>query len=146
MIRRGTLNDDERHDIQQHVLVSWRYLSKILWPRRWSRVPAFVLQHHEHLNGTGYPYGISGDAIFLQSRILTVCDIFDALTGGDRPYKQRHSFSEAAEILLQEVEQGALDARSVRLFIEQIMPHICDIDVGASGLTNIDIASTPAPI
>lgn len=146
LIRRGTLNDDERHDIQQHVLVSWRYLSKILWPRRWSRVPAFVLQHHEHLNGSGYPYGISGDAIFLQSRILTVCDIFDALTGGDRPYKQRHSFSEAAEILLQEVEQGALDARIVHLFIEQIMPHICDVDVGTSGFANIDLVSTPAPI
>ncbi len=145
-IRRGTLNDDERRDIQQHVLVSWRYLSKILWPRRWSRVPAFVLQHHEHLNGTGYPYGLSGDAIFLQSRILTICDIFDALTGGDRPYKQRHSFSEAAEILLREVDEGALDSDITQLFIEQIMPHICDIDVGTYGFPNIDFATSKMPV
>ena len=140
LIPRGTLNDDERHAIQQHVLVSWRYLSKIHWPSRWSRVPTFVLQHHEYLDGSGYPYGISGDAIFLQSRILTVCDIFDALTGGDRPYKQRHSFSEAAEILLHDVEKGMLDGDVTKLFIEQIMPHICDIDVGASMFPNIDFA------
>lgn len=128
LIPYGTLNAEERSDIQQHVLISWRYLSRILWPRRWARVPAFVLQHHEKLNGTGYPYGIRGDAIFFQSRILTVCDIFDALTGGDRPYKQRHSFKEAADILNSEVSRGALDKDITALFIEQILPLIAGDD------------------
>lgn len=139
LIPHGTLNEDERQAIQQHALVSWRYLSKILWPRRWSRVPSFVLQHHEKLNGSGYPYGIRGDAIFLQSRILTVCDIFDALTGGDRPYKQRHSFQEAAEILCQEVERGAIDKNVTALFIEQILPQLTDYDAYASRLNNSNI-------
>lgn len=139
LIPYGTLNDDERRDIQQHALISWRYLSRILWPRRWSHVPAFVLQHHEKLNGTGYPYGISGDAIFLQSRILTVCDIFDALTGGDRPYKQRHSFSEAAKILTRDAECGALDKNITELFIEQVLPQICDLDTSSSELSHIGV-------
>ncbi len=141
LIPYGTLNADERRDIQQHALISWRYLSRILWPRRWSRVPSFVLQHHEKLNGTGYPYGISGEAIFLQSRILTVCDIFDALTGGDRPYKQRHSFSEAAEILIRDADRGALDKDVTNLFIEQVLPQICDLDSSYAELSSAGIPS-----
>ena len=59
LIEHGTLNAEERQEIERHVLISWQYLSQIAWPQRWSNVPIFVLQHHEKLNGTGYPYGIS---------------------------------------------------------------------------------------
>jgi 3',5'-cyclic-nucleotide phosphodiesterase len=133
LIERGTLNAEERREIQKHALISWQYLSQIAWPQRWANVPVYVLQHHEKLNGTGYPYGIRGDQIFLQSRIITICDIFDALTGGDRSYKTRHSFGDAAQILLQDAKAGALDKDIVDLFIEQVIPQIVDAEAVSSG-------------
>lgn len=126
LIERGTLNQEERLEVQRHALISWQYLSQITWPQRWANVPIFVLQHHEKMNGTGYPYGISGDQIYLQSRIITVCDIFDALTGGDRLYKTRHSFGDAAWILHEEAKSGALDPNIVDLFISKVIPQISD--------------------
>lgn len=126
LIERGTLNQDERQEVQRHALISWQYLSQITWPQRWANVPIYVLQHHEKLNGTGYPYGISGDQIYLQSRIITICDIFDALTGGDRLYKTRHSFGDAAWILHEEAKSGALDPNIVDLFIAKVIPQISD--------------------
>ena len=134
LIERGTLNSEERLEIERHALISWQYLSKIPWPERWANVPVYVLQHHEKLNGTGYPYGISGDKILLQSRIITVCDIFDALTGGDRSYKTRHSFGDAAQILMKEAREGALDGDIVEIFISQVLPQISDPDV-TSGIS-----------
>lgn len=133
LIERGTLNAEERREIKKHALISWQYLSQIAWPQRWSNVPVYVLQHHEKLNGTGYPYGIQGDQIFLQSRIITICDIFDALTGGDRSYKTRHSFGDAAQILLQDAQSGALDKDIVDLFIAQVIPQIVDAEAASSG-------------
>ena len=124
----GTLNPDERHEIQKHALTSWQYLSEIAWPKRWEKVPLIVLQHHEKLNGSGYPYGISGDQILPQSRIITVCDIFDAMTGGDRPYKTRHSFGDAAYFLQKEAHNGALDQAIVDIFIDDVVPQISDPD------------------
>lgn len=129
LIEHGTLNREERLEIQRHALISWQYLSQITWPQRWANVPIFVLQHHEKLNGTGYPYGISGDQILLQSRIITICDIFDALTGGDRLYKTRHSFGDAAGILRQEAKAGALDPNIVDLFIARVIPQISNPEI-----------------
>ena len=130
----GTLNAEERHEIQKHALISWQYLSQIAWPQRWANVPLYVLQHHEKLNGTGYPYGISGDQILMQSRMITVCDIFDALTGGDRSYKTRHAYGDAAMILRKEAEKGALDPDIVDIFIHRVIPQISDPEAN----TNID--------
>lgn len=137
LIEHGTLTPAERHEIERHALISYQYLSQISWPLRWANVPIFVLQHHEKLNGKGYPHGISGSQIRLQSRILSVCDIFDALTGGDRPYKLRHSFADAANVLHKEVDAGALDGNIVEIFIEQVIPQLSNPD---------DISSGNAPI
>lgn len=132
-IAHGTLTPAERLEVEKHALISWQYLSQISWPQRWANVPLYVLQHHEKLNGTGYPHGLCGDQIKLQSRILTVCDIFDALTGGDRPYKTRHSFADAAAILLREAASGALDGNIVDLFIGQVLPQLSAPDISSSG-------------
>ena len=130
----GTLSAAERNEIQKHAIISWQYLSQIAWPQRWANVPVFVLQHHEKLNGTGYPYGISGDQILLQSRMITVCDIFDAMTGGDRSYKTRHSFGDAAQFLMDEVDHGTLDRDIVEIFIAQVIPQISDPDSLIGGI------------
>lgn len=137
MISHGTLTHAERMEVERHALISWQYLSQIAWPQRWANVPLYVLQHHEKLNGTGYPHGIRGDQIKLQSRILTICDIFDALTGGDRPYKTRHSYGDAASILLKEADAGALDANIVDLFIGQVLPQLSSPDVASSGSSSV---------
>lgn len=137
LIAHGTLTQEERREIERHALISYQYLSQIAWPQRWANVPIFVLQHHEKLNGTGYPYGLKGDRILLQSRILTVCDIFDALTGGDRPYKTRCSFGDAADLLLKEVRAGALDAAVVDLFIDIVIPQLSTPDISSSGLSPV---------
>lgn len=132
-IKHGTLTPQERREIERHALISWQYLSQISWPQQWANVPLFVLQHHEKLNGTGYPHGIHGDQIKLQSRILAICDIFDALTGGDRPYKTRHSFADAAAILLKDAAAGGLDPDIVDLFIGQVIPQLSSPDIVSSG-------------
>lgn len=136
-IKRGTLTQRERREIERHALISWQYLSQISWPQRWANVPLFVLQHHEKLNGTGYPHGIHGDQIKLQSRILAVCDIFDALTGGDRPYKTRHSFADAAAILTHDAANGGLDPDIVDLFIGQVIPQLSSPDIVSSGSASV---------
>ena len=126
-IAHGTLSESERDEIRQHAIVSWQYLTQIPWPKQWEKVPVFVLQHHEKLDGSGYPYGLAGDQILIQSRMITVCDIFDALTGGDRSYKTRHDFAAAARFLDEDVREGRLDSDIVALFKSEIIPKIRDL-------------------
>jgi HD-GYP domain-containing protein (c-di-GMP phosphodiesterase class II) len=75
-----------------------------------------VRGHHEKLNGTGYPDGLDGTALPIETRIMTVCDIFDALTASDRPYQRALSVEEAIGILRSGAKEGALDAEIVDLF------------------------------
>src|SRR5690606_34564679 len=81
-----------------------------------SRIHEIVRGHHEKLNGKGYPDGVTGDELSLETRIMTVCDIFDALTASDRPYKKAMPVDKALSILRMEAEEGALDREIVELF------------------------------
>jgi HD-GYP domain-containing protein (c-di-GMP phosphodiesterase class II) len=80
--------------------------------------------HHEKLNGRGYPYGLSGDAIPLQSRIMAIADVYDALTASDRPYKRAVSTEQALRILHDEVTVGFLDADLLDLFTAQALYEV----------------------
>lgn len=120
----GTLSESERTEIRRHARISYEYLTQIPWPPQWANVPNFVLQHHEKLDGSGYPHGLSGEQILFQSRMITVCDIFDALTGGDRSYKTRHNIKDAAQFLVDDVRRGKLDADIVDIFISEVIPKI----------------------
>jgi HD-GYP domain-containing protein (c-di-GMP phosphodiesterase class II) len=90
---------------------------QIPWTANLGRVADIAHGHHEKLDGTGYPRGIEADEIALQTRIMTVSDIFDALTASDRPYKNALSENRALEILDMEAEAGMLDSDIVRLLI-----------------------------
>ena len=79
MIKRGSLNDEERCEIESHVTETYKFVSKIPWPPEYRRIPEIALRHHEKLDGTGYPQGLRGDEIPIQARIMAVADIFDAL-------------------------------------------------------------------
>lgn len=116
-IRRGTLTSEEYRQIQQHASMSHYFLQQIPWTAELQQVPDIARSHHEKLNGKGYPLGIRADKIPLQARIMTIADIYDALTAADRPYKKAMPLARALEILRAEAAQGLLDSDLVELFI-----------------------------
>ncbi len=124
LIQKGNLTQEERMMIESHASHSFEILSGIEWTRDLEDVPEIAGAHHEFLNGEGYPHGILSDEIMLQSKILTVADIFDALTASDRPYKPAIPIDKSLNILEEEVEAGHLDAELVNLFIEKHLYHI----------------------
>jgi len=98
-IRKGSLTDAERKIIEDHAVMTAQMLDKLPFPKRLARVPAFAASHHEKLDGSGYPNHLSAEQLPLQSRILAVADIFEALTAHDRPYKPPMKLSQALKIL-----------------------------------------------
>ena len=98
-IRAGTLNDEERQIINNHISVTIRMLEALPWPRHLERVPEYAGGHHERMDGKGYPRGLRGDQMSVQARMMAIADIFEALTAKDRPYKKGKTLSESLEIL-----------------------------------------------
>jgi len=117
-IAKGSLNVQERLEIESHATHSFRFLRQIPWTKDLHRVPTIAYTHHERLNGTGYPSALRSDDIPLQAKMMTICDIYDALTASDRPYKRAIPPEKALDILGFEVKDGHLDAELVRIFTE----------------------------
>ncbi|HEY3175102.1 MAG TPA: HD domain-containing phosphohydrolase [Candidatus Polarisedimenticolia bacterium] len=117
-VRRGSLTPDERLEIESHVTHTYQFLSTIPWTRELRRVPAIAHAHHEKLDGSGYPLGLKAGEIPILSRIMTVCDIFDALTARDRPYKRAIPCEKALAILETDVREGRVDGDIFRVFVE----------------------------
>jgi 3',5'-cyclic-nucleotide phosphodiesterase len=117
-IGKGCLTADERRQIEAHVADSYSFLILIPWTRELAGVPAIAHGHHEKLDGSGYPMGLKGDEISIQTRILTISDIFDALTARDRPYKEAVPIERALDLIGEECRVGHLDARLFRVFVE----------------------------
>jgi response regulator RpfG family c-di-GMP phosphodiesterase len=118
-IPKGSLSEEERTLIESHVSHTWRFLSSIPWTPDLARIPEIAYAHHEKLNGGGYPRRLGAAAIPLPSRILTVCDIYDALTASDRPYKRAVPREKALAILEDEARTGLLDAWLVETFVTE---------------------------
>ena len=117
-IRKGSLDDAERHEIESHVTHTFQFLQRIPWTRELQQIPLIAYGHHEKMDGRGYPRRITADAIPLQTRMMTISDIYDALTAQDRPYKRAVSVDRALDILTAEVKEGQLDADLFKLFID----------------------------
>ncbi|HET6933721.1 MAG TPA: HD domain-containing phosphohydrolase, partial [Candidatus Angelobacter sp.] len=122
-IPQGSLDDEERLQIEAHVLHTVNFLQQIPWTSELRNVPEIARAHHEKLNGTGYPYKLSAPEIPLQSRIMTISDIFDALAAADRPYKRAVSVDRALEILELSVKDGELDPALFELFVGAKIYH-----------------------
>ncbi len=118
-IARGSLTAQERLEVESHVTHSFRFLRQIPWTHDLRRIPALAYAHHEKLDGTGYPSGLRGEDIPLQSRMMMIADIYDALTASDRPYKPAVPPERALSILAEEAARGDLDAELVRIFAER---------------------------
>jgi len=123
-IRFGTLSEEEWANMRSHAAQSEAYLRRIPWSEDLKQVPCIAGQHHEKLDGSGYPLGLQASSISDQVRILTVADIFDAVTAWDRPYRKAASVEQAVRILRQESATGKLDADFVGLFVDEVIPEI----------------------
>jgi HD-GYP domain-containing protein (c-di-GMP phosphodiesterase class II) len=117
-IPRGSLTPTELEEIRRHVAHTFEFLSRVPWGRQFRRVPQIARSHHERINGTGYPARLKGEEIPLQSRMMSISDIFDALTASDRPYKRAVPLHAALDILALEVKDQHLDGELVRIFVE----------------------------
>lgn len=115
---KGSLSKTERVQIESHVLHTYQFLRQIPWTKEIGRIPAIAVGHHEKLNGTGYPNKLSAPDIPIQTRMMTIADIFDALSAADRPYKKAVSVDRALGILEGAVKDGELDAELFALFVD----------------------------
>lgn len=121
-IRKGSLTLEERREIESHVSHTFRFLTQIPWTRALKRVPDIAYGHHEKLTGKGYPRGLGEPDIALQTRMMTISDIYDALTAADRPYKRAVPREKAFDILHDEAKRGDLDGDLLKVFIEADVP------------------------
>lgn len=117
-IVRGTLTDAERRIIESHVTFTKKLLSKMEFRGEYKNVPLWASGHHEFLDGSGYPEKLAGDDIPWETRLLTVLDIYDALTAEDRPYKPPVAPEKAFAVLRDMVQEGKLDGSIVESFFE----------------------------
>jgi HD-GYP domain-containing protein (c-di-GMP phosphodiesterase class II) len=117
MIRKGNLDDQERREIESHVTHTFNFLEQIPWTRELKGIPKIAYGHHEKLNGRGYPNRVGADDIPVQTRMMTISDIFDALTATDRPYKRAVPYERAIDILTMEAKDGMLDRDLLDAFV-----------------------------
>jgi HD-GYP domain-containing protein (c-di-GMP phosphodiesterase class II) len=117
LIRAGTLNDNDREIINNHIVVTIKMLEALPWPKHLQRVPEYAGGHHEKMDGKGYPKGLRGDQMSIQARVMAIADIFEALTANDRPYKRGNTLSEALQILGGFKERNHIDPDLFDVFV-----------------------------
>lgn len=117
-IKRGSLTEQERLEINSHVVHTYNFLREIPWSRTLRDVPEIAGAHHEKLDGTGYPRQLRGDQIPIPARMMAISDIYDALTASDRPYKKAMPPEKALDILSGDVKRGQLDAELFDVFVQ----------------------------
>lgn len=99
VVSRGTLTDEERFKINEHIIQTIYILEQMPFPPNLSRIPEIAGNHHETLIGTGYPRKLTAEQLSIPARIMAIADIFEALTASDRPYKKAKTLSESIRIL-----------------------------------------------
>ena len=117
-IRHGTLTAGERKIMESHVEMTEKLLSQLKFTPEYAMVPVWTSRHHEALDGSGYPRGLKGEELSNEVRLLTILDIFDALTARDRPYKPPMPVDKALSVLHDMADKGKLDKDILRLFEE----------------------------
>ena len=117
-IGRGTLTEEERYKINDHIIQTIRMLEKLPFPRHLRKVPEIAGGHHERMDGTGYPRQLQGGQMSIPARIMAIADIFEALTASDRPYKSGKTVSQSLAIMVKMVQEQHIDPALFALFIE----------------------------
>jgi len=117
-IGRGTLTEEDRYKINDHIVQTIIMLEALPFPRHLRRVPEYAGGHHEKLDGTGYPRRLTKDQMSIPARIMAIADIFEALTAADRPYKAPKKLSESIKIMGFMVKDQHIDPDLFKLFLE----------------------------
>jgi len=117
-IRKGSLSEEERLRINDHVKYTHDFLKEIPWTSEYRKIPEIAGAHHEKLDGSGYPFGLSAPQIPIQSKMMTISDIYDALVAWDRPYKDSVKPERALSILTDDARKGKIDADLLNIFVE----------------------------
>ena len=116
-IRHGTLTEEERYKINEHILQTIMMLEKLPFPEPLKRVPEIAGNHHERVDGTGYPRRLTGQQMSIEARIIAIADIFEALTAADRPYKSAKPLAETLQIMRRMSDTGHIDPDLFELFM-----------------------------
>ncbi|NJK99845.1 MAG: GAF domain-containing protein [Spirulinaceae cyanobacterium RM2_2_10] len=119
LVPRGNLTREERLAIEAHVTYSYEFLKRIPWTSDFQEIPNIAYGHHEKLDGTGYPRGLRGDEIPVQTQMMAIADIYDALTAADRPYKHPLPIDIVLRILYEEADKQRINADLLHLFIDR---------------------------
>jgi len=116
-IRKGTLSPEDRFKINEHVIMSIKLLEQLPFPDAMRRIPEYAGTHHETMDGSGYPRGLTRNELSIPARIMAIADIFEALTASDRPYKRGKTLAEALDIMRRMVDEQHIDADLFALFL-----------------------------
>ncbi|GEK53164.1 HD family phosphohydrolase [Pseudoalteromonas espejiana] len=143
-IRRGTLTLGEREVMKRHMDVTKSILDTLPFPKHLSNVSEYALGHHEKLDGTGYPQGLTKDQMSIPARLMAIADIFEALSAVDRPYKKAKPVSECLTILGRMVEDNHLDADIFAVFVEcEIYKQYINDFANPEQLDHVDLTTLP---
>ncbi len=117
-IRRGTLTSEERQIINDHIVHTIEMLENLPFPKHLAKVPEYAGGHHEKMDGTGYPLGLTREQLSIPARVMIIADVFEALTATDRPYKAPKKLSEAMRIMGFMKRDNHVDADLFDLFVK----------------------------
>ncbi|MBF4282252.1 HD domain-containing protein [Vibrio anguillarum] len=118
-IRRGTLTNEERFMINDHIVQTIMMLKRLPYPEHMKNVPDIAGSHHERMDGAGYPRGLSEEQLSIPARVMAIADVFEALTSSDRPYKKAKTLSESIAIMTTMATTGHIDPKLYLLFLEK---------------------------
>ncbi|WP_063914976.1 HD domain-containing phosphohydrolase [Pseudomonas sp. p21] len=140
-VRRGTLNDEERFKINEHIVQTIIMLSSLPFPRQLKRVPDIAGNHHEKMDGSGYPRRLGEQDLGIAERVMAIADIFEALTAADRPYKAPKTLSESVKILVGMARDGHIDGQLLQLFLSSgVYRRYAERFLRAEQIDEVDVA------
>ena len=143
-IRAGTLTQKERETINYHIVATIKMLEQLPWPKHLKNVPEYAGGHHERMDGTGYPTGLTRDQMSVQARTMGIADIFEALTAKDRPYKHGMKLSEAIRILANFRLNGHIDPDLFDVFIrEKVYLSYAERFLDPRQIDEVDVTAIP---
>jgi HD-GYP domain-containing protein (c-di-GMP phosphodiesterase class II) len=143
-IRGGTLTNDERKIINNHISVTIRMLEALPWPKHLQNVPEYAGGHHERMDGKGYPRGLRGDQMSVQAKMMAIADIFEALSAKDRPYKVGKTLTESLDILGKFSLNGHVDPDLFNVFVKQkVYLEYANKFMDSAQIDDVDISKIP---
>jgi HD-GYP domain-containing protein (c-di-GMP phosphodiesterase class II) len=141
-IRRGTLTEEDRFKINDHIVQTLVMLHGLPWPAQWAQVPEIAATHHEKLDGKGYPRRLAAEQLTTADRVMALADVFEALTANDRPYKAAKTLSESLKIMALMVKDQHLDAELFRYFLHsKLWLTFAQKFMSAEQIDEVDVAA-----